>query len=130
MTATFYNTTDNVLKVTKELTNGTQYNILLKENTDVVKPTIILTGVLELSKNYVYIPTFSRYYFIVNKTIMTGGRMEIDLKCDVLTSFSTEIYASRQLIMRNENIGLNMITDTQFPIAPNSQIRVAKFENS
>lgn len=126
MNVIFYNTTNRKKDVTKTLTNGTTYNCTLKEGSNVVNPTIILTGVSEISKNYCNIPSFSRYYFIKEWRIMTGGRMEIDLEVDPLTSFSSYITDSTQLIVRQENVGLNQIRDTNYPIAPYTDTRVIK----
>lgn len=126
MNVVFYNTTNHKKAVTKTLTNGTTYTCNLKEGSNVVNPTIILTGVSEISKNYCNIPSFSRYYFIKEWRIMTGGRMEIDLEVDPLTSFSSYILDSTQLVVRQENIGLNQIKDTNYPIAPYSETRVIK----
>ena len=126
MNVIFYNTTNRKKDVTKTLTNGTTYNCTLKEGSNVVNPTIILTGVSEISKNYCNIPSFSRYYFIKEWRIMTGGRMEIDLEVDPLTSFSSYITDSTQLIVRQENAGLNQIRDTNYPIAPYTDTRVIK----
>ena len=126
MNVIFYNTTNRKKDVTKTITNGTTYNCTLKEGSNVVNPTIILTGVSEISKNYCNIPSFSRYYFIKEWRIMTGGRMEIDLEVDPLTSFSSYITDSTQLIVRQENAGLNQIRDTNYPIAPYTDTRVIK----
>lgn len=126
MNVIFYNTTNRKKDVTKTITNGTTYNCTLKEGSNVVNPTIILTGVSEISKNYCNIPAFSRYYFIKEWRIMTGGRMEIDLEVDPLTSFSSYITDSTQLIVRQENAGLNQIRDTNYPIAPYTDTRVVK----
>lgn len=126
MNVIFYNTTNRKKDVTKTLTNGTTYNCTLKEGSNVVNPTIILTGVSEISKNYCNIPSFSRYYFIKEWRVMTGGRIEIDLEVDPLTSFSSYITNSTQLIVRQENAGLNQIRDTNYPIAPYTDTRVVK----
>lgn len=126
MNVVFYNTTNHKKAITKTLTNGTTYSCVLKDGSNVVSPTIILTGVSEISKNYCNIPSFSRYYFIKEWRVMTGGRMEIDLEVDPLTSFSSYILDSTQLVVRQENIGLNQIKDTNYPIAPYSETRVVK----
>ena len=126
MNVVFYNTANRKKDVTKTLTNGTTYNCTLKEGSNVVNPTIILTGVSQISKNYCNIPSFSRYYFIKEWRIMTGNRMEIDLEVDPLTSFSSYITDSTQLIVRQENAGLNQIRDTNYPIAPYTDTRVIR----
>lgn len=126
MNVVFYNTTNHKKAITKTLTNGTTYSCVLKDGSNVVNPTIILTGVSEIAKNYCNIPSFSRYYFIKEWRVMTGGRMEIDLEVDPLTSFSSHILDSTQLVVRQENIGLNQIKDTNYPIAPYTDTRVVK----
>lgn len=135
MTVTLYQTTNRKTDVSKTLTNGNTYNnVKIKEGTSIKNPTLIFSGgannYVELSKNYAYIPAFNRYYFIEDKIIETGGRVEIPMKCDVLTTYATEIKNSTQLILRQENIGLNDIPDTQHPIAPYTNTRVIDFETT
>lgn len=130
MDVIFYKTDSPKISTAKSITNGTTYSVQLKENTTIEEPVIIVTGYNEIDKNYCYIVDFNRYYFINDITILTGNRTEIKLGVDVATTYATEILNSTQLIMRNENIGLNMIPDTQHPIAPYAQTRVIKFTES
>lgn len=127
MNVIFYKTDSPKISTSKTITNGTTYSVQLKENTTIEEPVIIVTGYNEIDKNYCYIADFNRYYFINDITILTGNRTEIKLGVDVATTYTNEILNSTQLIMRNENIGLNMIPDTQHPIAPYAQTRVIKF---
>lgn len=135
MTVTLYQTTNRKTDVLKTLTNGITYsNVKIKEGTNIIKPTIVFSGssnnYVELSKNYAHIPAFNRYYFIEDIVIETGGRVEIKMRCDVLSTYATEIKNSTQLILRQENIGLNDIPDTQHPIAPYTNTRVIDFEKT
>lgn len=135
MNVVFYNTSNRKRDITKTLTNGTTHTCELKEGTDIVSPTIIIVGTGELGKNYCNIPSFSRYYFVKDYRILTGNRMEIDLEIDVLTSFSSTILNSTQLITRSETVKLNQIRDSNYPIAPYTETRVIdlgenKFFNS
>lgn len=130
MTVTFYNTSNRRKDVTKQLENGLSYSAKFKDEVNIANPTLIIAGHSTLNKNYVYIPTLNRYYFIKGQTILTGNRVQIDCERDVLTSFADSIYNSRQLITRNETIGLNEIADTNYPIAPNTQTRVIQFDDT
>lgn len=130
MDVIFYKTDSPKIATAKTITNGTTYSVQLKENTTIENPVIIVTGYNEIDKNYCYIADFNRYYFIGDKTILTGNRTEIELNVDVATTYATEILNSEQLIMRNEYIGLNMIPDTQHPIAPYANTRVIKFDKN
>lgn len=50
------------------------------------------------SYNYVWIPFFSRYYFVVSKTVDNGKRLFISLEEDYLGSFKSAILNSRGFI--------------------------------
>ena len=64
----------------------------LKENTSIMNPSIIITGLdAWTSVNYAYIPDFSRYYFIQNVTALNNTTGQIKLEVDVLASFKKYI---------------------------------------
>ena len=94
MKATFYSSSaeKNKLDKTVYLSEEQEVDILLKENCGMLTPTLIISANV-LNKNYVYIPLFTRYYFITNITRLDNNRVEIACKCDVLMSFKISIHA-------------------------------------
>lgn len=92
MKATFYvsNAERNKLDKAAYLTNALEIEILLKENCGMLKPVLIISANVT-NKNYVYIPLFSRYYFITSITRLDNKRLEVSCAVDVLMSFKEDI---------------------------------------
>lgn len=76
----------------------------LKSDTEIINPTILIQSNTFLNYNYAEIPEFNRSYFINNITLFPRGLYELELKCDVLESFKTDILNSKAWITQNTNI--------------------------
>lgn len=73
----------------------------LKENTSIMNPSIIITGLDSWTTvNYAYIPDFRRYYFIQNVTAINNTTCQMDLDVDVLASFKSSITAQTFTVER------------------------------
>ena len=59
---------------------------------------------------------------------MTGGRLEINCKVDVLTTYAAYIKTVPAVLVRSEQTGFTQITDNKLPISKNKLIRIAEFE--
>ena len=122
--ANFLTTTDDNRKVSKNYTvNISNVACDIYDSCDLYNPTLIVKSNSVISSNYLYIPNFNRYYFIVNKNLDKAGITIINCECDVLMSFKTDILNSTQLIIRsadtsNEKVKNSKITDTLRPISP------------
>lgn len=92
MKVIFYNNISNHNVVNKklELINEVEFN--LKDDTDIINPTLFLKKYKD--GNYCYIPDLNRYYFIDNITLMKGGYYGIYCSIDVLKTYSDEINKS------------------------------------
>lgn len=100
----------------------TQTVCLLKEQTSVITPTLIIQGDESTfagkqfpDYNYCYIEDFHRYYFIANITSISALVWKIDCEVDVLASFRTEILATKAFIQYAQVGYNNMIPDTRLP---------------
>lgn len=69
---------------------GTKVEILLKEDTSIDAPSIVLTG-NATNINYCYIPDFEKYYFVNSPVILANGMTQYDLVEDTLATHKTEI---------------------------------------
>lgn len=122
--ANFLTTTDDNRKVLKSFTvNKSNVSCDIYDSCDLYNPTLIVKSNSVISSNYLYIPNFNRYYFIVNKNLDKAGITIINCECDVLMSFKNDILNSTQLIIRsadtnNEKVKNSKITDTLRPISP------------
>lgn len=102
-------TTDEKNKVSKTFNVTHTYSgAILKQDTSIVEPTIILGTVDDLADiNYMYIPGFRRFYFINNIIAMTGGRIALECKCDVLNSFKNDIRKCKAIIDKQQSASLS-----------------------
>ena len=100
-------------RIDKKLIHLHTYSTLtLKEPTSIQTPTIRLsaTDVNMKKGNYGYIPKFDRFYYVTDVRSIPGGLWEVDLKCDVLMSFKSEIIDNYAVFNHSEwayNLYLN-----------------------
>lgn len=82
---------NNVIR--KKLSTIQTVNCLFKEESSIINPVIILDYNLQSMSNvnYMYIPTFDRYYYMQDIRALTGGRYMVTGKLDVLQSFASDI---------------------------------------
>ena len=100
MECVFYkNKSDNIV-VDKDIERILSKEITLKDDTSVIKPTIILSyDERILSCNYLYM--MNRFYFITNITC-SNQRLIIDCDCDELFTYRSQIKNSKAIIKRQE----------------------------
>ena len=94
-------------KINKSLTAGVTLSGTLRNESNVVNPSIIINIDNPTIYNYAYIEDFGRYYFITDYISLRTGIWQINLKSDVLMSFKDSILASNVLINNTEITGKN-----------------------
>ena len=105
MDITLYKNNSEKNKISKSLSNGHTLTGTLRNESNVVNPTIIINIDNPTSYNYAYIPMFGRYYFITDFVSLRTGIWQINLKSDVLMSFKNSILSSRALIQNTQSVG-------------------------
>lgn len=140
MVAKIFKTKSAPNVVNKVLTEVVAFDeVIFKEETSLLNPTIIINGVSNSSSyniedigtsNYFSIPKVNRYYFITDITMMSGGRVAITGKVDVLMTFKTDIIGSTQLIVRQEKKTNNFLIDTDIPLSSKKQVIEHEFGES
>lgn len=125
MTITLSNTTDEVEVLDKNLTDSVTKECVLV-NTDVLNPILKLESIV-IDKNYIYIPTFKRYYFV--RTVETINGMHTLLYCsvDVLMSYKDEIKELDTYISRNEFDANFLLNDSSMPLLAEKKLVVKGF---
>lgn len=120
------NTLNKTLSVSK------QFNVRLKEKTDLLYPQILITGILTdfHNFNYAYIPGFKRYYFITDIVSVSSQLVQISLAVDVLMTYRDEIKKCKCLVDRQEKKYNSFYYDDQFPEFVYSNTIVKKFPKS
>lgn len=121
-------------KIYKDLTAITTINGTLKNSTSILTPTILIdvpvsTTLSTISTaNYAYIEYFNgRKYFITDVRAVRNNLIEIDLKCDVLSTYADEIVAQQAIIKRQENKYNLYLNDGSLQVYQNSTILTQPF---
>ena len=107
--------------------NGT-----LKTDTSFLHPIIEITKdtpPMKTSYNYMYIPQFQRYYFINDIIVKENGLWEIHADVDVLFSNYTDIYESKAILNKSQDVSnANMyINDGSFVMDSHKFDQIVKF---
>lgn len=99
----------------------------LRNQCNILTPSIVIEYLPSTSFNYFYIPEFSRYYFVTNITYITNSIVEITGSVDVLDSYEQQIRANSGVIQRQENIYNLDLYDKSFLTQQNTQLQVKQF---
>lgn len=94
-------------KINKSLTSGITLSGTLRNESNVVTPSIVINIDNPTIYNYAYIEDFKRYYFITDYISIRTGIWQLNLKSDVLMSFKDSILNSNSLINKTESVGKN-----------------------
>lgn len=87
MKVEFYKTTDNLKTVNKTLTLNKTVDIVFRQSVDEQNPVIIMSIDNLNGSNYIYIPTFKRYYFISDVDNYTANLVRLHLTTDLLMTY-------------------------------------------
>lgn len=122
-------TSDDPKVVNKTVSLNGDTTCRIKGDCDVESPTFILNSSNSyITSNYVYCPTWGKYYFITKPpTVSEGGAMELHCEEDVLMTFKDTIKASEQMITRQEYDFDNSLPDNMLPISARTQTIVKRF---
>lgn len=80
--------------------------------------------------NYLYIPVFKRYYYILGIRSTINGMWEISCHVDVLMSYQNEIRAQTAIVERQETAYNLMLDDGYFMTYQNPKIQIKTFSNA
>lgn len=116
-------------RVTKDITDIITVTGVLKNETSIIDPVIIISGdLLGLSLcNYMTIPTFNRSYFVNNITSIRNGVVQFSCHVDVLSSFAEQIKSNTAIIHRQENKWNLYLNDGSFRIYQNPNVLTKAF---
>ena len=100
----------------------------LKAPSNIISPTILVECENPSVYNYLYIPSFNRYYFIENCVSVRTGLWEISCKCDVLQTYSTQIKANSAIVLRQKNMRSKYHTDNKISLNSTMRVRLKAFD--
>ena len=122
----YHNQSENI-KIGKTLTLVAEYQGSLKEDCSILKPSVILQIDSFPTFNYVYIPSFNRYYFVVGITSIKNGLWQIDCAVDVLESYGSDIKSNTALLERQQNIYNQYLPDPLMETESTSLMQTLEF---
>ena len=97
-------------------TGVTPLSCTLKEGCSIINPVLIFDRtVVGHTYNYVYIPDFSRYYF-VDDIVYENARITYYCSVDVLATYKTTIGNSSQYVLRSAYTYNEYVIDQYYPI--------------
>lgn len=115
--AIFYTFSKKVNSTKQPATGGTTHQIILKDSSSIISPTIELDLGLSSSPaayNYCYIQEFNRYYF-VSDWVFNDRLWTARLTVDPLASFKTQIGSYTGYILRSASASDGDIIDLLYP---------------
>ena len=101
-------------------------NVILKDDTNMINPVIIVSGSLAPSYNYVYLTDFNRYYYVRDITY-SQQRYYIALEVDVLMSFKAAINDLEVIANRSSSRFNVYQPDNSIPFLQRNIIATQKF---
>lgn len=113
MQIALYNNTSARNVVKKIKSNVKTVNGQLTENTSIENPSFIIEYFNDINFNYVYVPTFGRYYFIDNFDVNEGQNIVLHCSVDALSSFWNSIKNSPCIAKRSASNFSNAIEDNE-----------------
>lgn len=121
MYVNFYTFTKRENSTKQPTGTGTQFDCVLKENTSVVNPTILIDHADQATPaahlyNYAYISDFGRYYFISDQKVIRGLLWEYTLTCDIMATYKAAISAATLYLLRCSSSHDGNIVDNYYPV--------------
>ena len=131
MNINFYkNTSDNNV-LNKNITLISTHNIKLKDECNIMTPSILIHGDISNDINYAYIEKWGRYYYVRDKKSLNNGIYEINLTVDVLMSFKEKILNLQCIIdKQQDSTNINKYYDDgSFTVSSKEFIETINFPN-
>lgn len=102
----------------------------LRDGTDIVDPQIDIEFAGTLTDtNYMYIASFSRYYFITKIESVRTNLWRVYAHCDVLKTYSQAILGTECVVARSESEYNLYLNDAAFKVYSNPRFQVINFPN-
>ena len=116
-------------RVTKDVSNLLTVSGVLKSETSIIDPVIMIECDLNavVNCNYMTIPAFGRSYFVNNIRSIRNGLVEFSCHVDVLSSFASQIRANTAIIRKQENDWNLYLNDGSFKVYQNPNVLTRAF---
>lgn len=91
-------------RIGKELQLVDSLTGTLKDSCSIINPVIKIEAENLSNINYIFIPEFSRFYFVTDAVVLRENLWQLTCHVDVLESFKDEILSHNAIIARQENL--------------------------
>lgn len=128
----FHYNNEPMNKITKNIGSNTlQFSCtgVLRDESSVVDPVILIEHANPVSANYAYIAEFRRYYYIRNWEAVRSGLWRCTMHTDVLKTFSEGILGSPCVVSKSSNRFNLYLNDNDYKIKQNDLISTQVFPN-
>lgn len=115
----------------KSTTTLLSTDVLFKGGSGLEDVEIDIQTSTDLSQaNYMYIPSFGRYYFITSIATMRNDYYRLIGHVDVLSTYKTAIRANNAIVKRQEKLYNKYLDDNEFKTLNKSKVVTFKFSQS
>lgn len=123
------NNTSPINKIGKKLTTIVELTGTLKNESEVLNPSILIETTAEniTSCNYLTISAFNRKYFVQEIESIRNNLWLIKAHVDVLETYSSKILSNTAVVLRQENQFNLLLNDGVFKCKQNPRISYRKF---
>lgn len=122
-----YNNSSPRNKISKALTQVGVLAGSLRDETNIVSPTIRISGAVFPDFNYARIPDFNRYYYLKDVRAVRSGIWDISLQSDPLMSFN--LASVKGVVTEAQELGSNYLNGRQFVRLVKSKTDIITFPN-
>lgn len=131
MNINLYTTSSDERAINKSISSLGSLDVKLKEGSSIINPIFIINKKnYDVAKlNYLYVPSYNRYYFINNINCTTAGLIELECHVDVLMSFKPHIQSITTLINRQEYVYNKYIKDDMLPVRTDRQYNIKNIDS-
>ena len=98
----------------------------LKDDTDLIRPTLIFDYSHVPYCNYIWLSELARYYFVKNRTY-SQGRVYLECEEDYICSWKASLLAQNVILKRNENIFNQKQEDDKWCVYGYTAVRTINF---
>lgn len=133
LTISIGTTADPYNKIAKTYTESLSLSCVLKEQTSVIDPIIIVdidtaTAATLMSCNYAYIADFGRYYYVRNIKSINASLWEITLHVDVLKTYSGAVMNSPCIVAKSYDTFNMYLNDPNYKCYQDDYVIANKFD--
>lgn len=95
----------------------------LREESSMIRPTITFQSSSVPGFNYVYIPAFGRYYYVNNIVSVNKNLWRMELNCDVLMTYRTQIRRCGGMVTRSASLIDSGVVDDEVAFDTETQYK-------